>query len=87
MSHLINSVLVDNGTQQERDEAKERESAFNEKAEEIARLPVHHPIAFGRWLLKYAYHAYDDELLLTWEFEKRLYDTDELYKIFCERFV
>ncbi len=44
--------------------------------------PVHHPIKFGRWLLKYAKEAWD-EGFLCWEHEGRFYDTNELYEKFC----
>ena len=46
---------------------------------ETANEPL--PIAFGRWLLKYATHDYKDSYLC-WNYESKHYDTDELYSIF-----
>lgn len=49
---------------------------------------IHHPIAFGRWILKYATPTIDPtDCALVWRFEGINYDTDELYKVFCKRFI
>lgn len=45
---------------------------------------LHHPVKFGRWLLKYAKEAWD-EGLLCWQYEGKLYNTDELYEEFCRQ--
>ena len=45
---------------------------------------LHHPIKFGRWLLKYATEDYD-EGLLCWKYEGKFYNTDELYEEFCRQ--
>lgn len=45
-------------------------------------VSLHHPIKFGRWLLKYAAAGWD-EGALCWQYEGRYYDTDELYNEFC----
>jgi|LakMenEpi03Aug12_release.lakeMendotaPanAssembly.Ray.scaffolds.fasta_scaffold3883701_1 hypothetical protein len=45
---------------------------------------LHHPIKFGRWLLKYAKEGWD-EGLLCWQYEGKFYNTDELYEEFCRQ--
>ena len=61
----------------------------NESMQEILRLfdvsgSLHHPIKFGRWLLKYAKEGWD-EGLLCWQYEGKFYNTDELYEEFCRQ--
>lgn len=43
---------------------------------------LHHPIKFGRWLLKNAKEHWEDGLLC-WSYEGKSYNTEELFKIFC----
>lgn len=43
----------------------------------------HHPIKFGRWLLKNTSSEFDDDGFLYWSYNNIMYDTDELYHEFC----
>ena len=65
-----------------------RYGAISEFLEDIKKLnlPIdrHHPIKFGRWLLKYAKEGWV-EGTLCWQYEGKFYNTDELYNEFCRR--
>ena len=39
------------------------------------------PIRFGRWLLRFAEIAWDDDALC-WLYDGKFYNTDELYEVF-----
>ena len=54
------------------------------KAEKIDKIDRHHPIKFGRWLLKYTKEGWV-EGTLCWQYEGKFYNTDELYNEFCHR--
>ncbi len=41
-------------------------------------------IKFGRWLLKYSTPTWS-EGLLCWLYQNKLYDTEEIYKIFLNQ--
>ena len=45
---------------------------------------LHHPIKFGRWLLKYAKEGWDKGLLC-WQYKGKFYNTDEIYEEFCRQ--
>ena len=45
---------------------------------------LHHPIKFGRWLLKYAKEGWN-EGLLCWRYNNKYFNTDELYEVFCSQ--
>lgn len=48
---------------------------------EVREIP--HPVAFGRWLLKYAEIKFTEDGCLVWGFDLDEWDTDELFTIFC----